>query len=409
MFKLLPYMAFIQARILTLFSIRRARKIVHLSEKRVLNNQNRTRQLLLDVSIIVQNDAGTGIQRVVREIWQHLNHLSKNNENYILRPVYVTRKKTFRYLSGDKPVASDLIVTVNADDVFLGVDWTANLLTSHANTLLQWKKKGVILNFVLYDMLPILNPHWFTKQTQIKFKRWLRTVVIYADNIFCISEAVKVDLNNWLFELNLDGCEKPNIKILPLGGDFNKQIIHQIRPEEKQVLERIISKPYVLMVGTIEPRKGHQQVVEAFKLLWETRKDVSLVLVGKPGWGTKSLQTDLSLLRENRLDFFWLDNASDGCLECLYQGALGVVVASQGEGYGLPVIEALHYQKKVLVRDLPVFREIAGNSVTYFEGSTVKNLLDAITNWLIEDPKTNTVVNKSWSAATQSLIFNLGL
>jgi glycosyltransferase involved in cell wall biosynthesis len=66
---------------------------------------------------------------------------------------------------------------------------------------------------------------------------------------------------------------------------------------------------------------------------------------------------------------FWLKNISDQTLQKLYEMASGILVASHGEGFGLPIVEAMHYGKSLLVRDIPVFREVAKKyqNIDYFD------------------------------------------
>lgn len=366
-------------------SVDRGRKRIEFLKKNKLPNigtTQQTRQLLLDVSVIVQNDAGTGIQRVVREIWSGLERNISQTPDFILMPIYATRKNKYRYLGvGGVPSEFDCTVEANRGDVFFGLDWSANIVTSNHMDLFNWKMQGVVLNFVLYDMLPFLNKEWFTPQTRKKFIKWLELISKYADNIFCISDVVKNDFQAWIYEKMDTSAGKPQLHNVPLGVNLslsNKATVANSPAHLKEVL----ANEYVLMVGTLEPRKSHQEVLDAFDVLWGKGSGMSLVFVGRPGWHTEDLQNRINNHPCNMKKLFWFNNADDFLLHTLYKHSTGVVVASKGEGFGLPLIEALSYNKKVLARNLPVFKEIAGASINYFDNHNPLLLSNAIEIWL---------------------------
>jgi hypothetical protein len=135
------------------------------------------------------------------------------------------------------------------------------------------------------------------------------------------------------------------------------------------------------MVGTVEPRKGHAQTLAALERLWTDDEDFHLVIVGKQGWQVDALATRLREHPERGRRLFWFENASDEWLEALYARASVLVAASYGEGFGLPLIEAARRGTPLLVRDLPVFREVAGEHATYFEGFDAVDLAHALRQW----------------------------
>ena len=124
------------------------------------------------------------------------------------------------------------------------------------------------------------------------------------------------------------------------------------------------------MVGTIEPRKGHAQVLDAFELLWRTNAERTLIVAGKQGWHVESFIERLKSHPEAGRRLIWLPDTSDSQLAQLYADLDGLIMASEAEGFGLPLVEAAHYGMPLFVRDLPVFREVAGDHAVYF---TAKN------------------------------------
>ncbi len=94
------------------------------------------------------------------------------------------------------------------------------------------------------------------------------------------------------------------------------------------------------MVGTIEPRKGHAMVLSAFETLWAEGHDVNLVIVGRKGWLVDALCSRLAGHARLGRRLFWFESASDEYLDAIYANSSCLMAASEGEGFGLPLIEA---------------------------------------------------------------------
>jgi glycosyltransferase involved in cell wall biosynthesis len=145
------------------------------------------------------------------------------------------------------------------------------------------------------------------------------------------------------------------------------------------------------MVGTIEPRKGHLQALAAFEQLWQDGVDVNLVIVGNEGWKPLASadrrtipQIVERLSRHPQLGrrLHWLQGLDDAALQQVYQASACLLQPSEGEGFGLPLIEAASHGLPLIVRDLPVFREVAGDAAHYFSGLDPAALAGAIRDWL---------------------------
>jgi len=153
-------------------------------------------------------------------------------------------------------------------------------------------------------------------------------------------------------------------------------------PDADQKLTQLGQKPTFLMVGTIEPRKGHAQTLDAFERLWAEGVEANLAIVGKEGWDVDPLVRRLREHSERGTRLFWFDNISDEYLERIYQASTCLIAASEGEGFGLPLIEAAQHRLPILARDLPVFQEVAGDHAVYFTGLEAADLANAIREWL---------------------------
>jgi len=163
------------------------------------------------------------------------------------------------------------------------------------------------------------------------------------------------------------------------------------------------------MIGTIEPRKGHNQVLSAMERLWAEGEHVSLLICGKQGWMAESTAQRLHSHVELGRRLFWLNQASDEALLELYLIASGMLMASEGEGFGLPLVEAARHGVPIITRDLPVFREISGDHAFYFSGTDPADLADALRTWLNlyrrgEHPKSDRLPRLTWEESTKQLL-----
>jgi glycosyltransferase involved in cell wall biosynthesis len=236
----------------------------------------------------------------------------------------------------------------------------------------------VKLCFLVYDLLPLLHPHWFNPKRYFTFKRWLRTIALFGDDLICISGSVKADLSSWLTAQYGLGQPPPHLHSIPLGADLASTMPSAgCADQELELMEPLYRKPFILMVGTLEPRKGYAQTLDAFECYWAKGGVAALVVVGKPGWKTDALQARLRTHPEQNNRLFWFDNASDELLQLLYQAAAGVLLASEAEGCGLPLIEAAQYGKPALARNIPVFREIAGPNASFFDAVSFAGHLES--------------------------------
>ncbi|HJR15018.1 MAG TPA: glycosyltransferase family 1 protein [Rhodanobacteraceae bacterium] len=246
------------------------------------------------------------------------------------------------------------------------------------------RRRGVRVWFVCNDTLPLDHPEWFRAAVHESFQAWLRTVATVADGVACISRATEAGLRQWLDAWHVQRERPLTLACFALGADIEPFApgTARLADEESALLKRLHKKPTFLMVGTLEPRKGHAQTLEAFNLLWARGDDVGLVIVGLPGWMTDIVQRRIRHHDEFGQRLFWFMGASDAMLERLYATCTLLLAPSEGEGFGLPLIEAARHGLPILCRDLPVFREVAGEHATYFSGHDAESLARAIRAWL---------------------------
>jgi glycosyltransferase involved in cell wall biosynthesis len=173
---------------------------------------------------------------------------------------------------------------------------------------------------------------------------------------------------------------------------FDPERIHHVplavRPPEpasvrlsREPLRRSgVTGPYLLAVGTIEPRKDHASIVAAFERLRTRRPELSLVVVGASGW--LPAKTAPPLARPGVVE---CGHVSDAELDALYRHAEVVVNASVYEGFGLTVLEALTRGCAVVASRIPAHVELVGDGARLFPPGDV-SALAAETDGLLRDP-----------------------
>jgi glycosyltransferase involved in cell wall biosynthesis len=346
----------------------------------------------VDISELHRRDSRSGIQRVVRSLAKCFLGLSDKTRVFHL--IYATEDQPYRHANaymrmmlGDSDIVSEVgldddIIDFRSGDTFLGLDFQDQIVIAHAPYYRQLRRHGVRVCFVVYDLLPIMHPNFFSSAVRANYERWLE-IVSEQDSAICISRTTATELTSW--------CRKQNgNKLLPLtidwfhmGADVENSSPSKGLPIDADVhIQRIGATPSFLMVGTIEPRKGYEQVISAFETLWEQGANISLVIVGRQGWLVEDLVKRLRHHPQAGQHLFWIESASDEYVERLYQTSACLIAASFGEGFGLPLIEAARHELPLIVRDIPIFREVAGDHAFYFRGSTPVSLAAAIRHWL---------------------------
>lgn len=347
------------------------------------------RQLLVDISELVQRDARTGIQRVVRSILKEW--LTQPPEGYRVEPIYATVQQGYRYARqftqrflGDQGVANaDEPIDYAPGDVFFGLDLQPQVQLAQRSFYQILRRQGVQVRFMVYDLLCVRMPEHFPPGSAEGFAPWL-SVVAESDGAVCISKAVADDLAEWTKEREPLRQRPFKIDWFHLGADIHKtHSTHGLPPDASATLNQLRVRPSFLMVGTLEPRKGHGQVLDAFDQLWRSGLAVNLVIVGKQGWMVQELVARLGTHPELNRCLFWLDGISDEYLEKVYAASTCLIAASYGEGFGLPLIEAAQHKLPIIARDIPVFREVADAHAFYFDATDATLLAASIQQWLV--------------------------
>ena len=369
-------------------------------------------QLLVDVSELVQRDARTGIQRVVRSILSEW--LNNPPERFEVRAIYANADKhgycyanafTQRFLNLDEPALLDASIDYAHGDVFLALDMQPQVQVFQAPFYQHLRDCGVKVSFVLYDLLPITMPQYFPDGAQATHTRWVE-VAARSDAVLCISRAVADEFRDWLRVHQPQAT--PQVDWFHMGADIDQSAPSAgLPPEAAETLAKLGTRPSFLLVGTMEPRKGQTDALDAAEALW-AHQDFNLIIVGKQGWKVDGLVERIRNHPELNQRLFWLNGISDEYLTQVYAHADCLIAASFGEGFGLPLIEAAQRNLPIIARDIEVFREVAGQHALYFDDTEPSSLGETIKKWLNlyasgQTPSSHNMPWQNWKQSASQL------
>jgi glycosyltransferase involved in cell wall biosynthesis len=378
------------------------------------------RSLFVDISELSERDAKTGVQRVTRSILLHL--LSQPPIGYRVIPVRADTehlgyrsatsytRHTFGYGHHED---DDILIEPQPEDIFLGLDLQHHVVTAQQPWLRWAHMHGVYVYFVIYDLLPLQFPDCFPQGTEAGHRNWLGVVTGF-DGVLCISRSVAQEVSTWL-DTQTYHRYTPRVSWFHLGADIDNSIPTKgLSAEGEECLRQCRARTTFLMVGTVEPRKGHGDVLDAFELLWAQGLDLGLAIVGKRGWNIDALASRILAHPEVTSRLFWVSGASDEFLQAAYSASDALLAFSLGEGFGLPLIEAAQYGIPIIARDIPVFREVAGAYATYVDATSPRAIATAITNWIDARsrdhiPKSANMPYLTWQESTAQLVRGLGI
>lgn len=342
--------------------------------------------IYVDISELVKKDWQSGIQRVVKII---LNELLKFKQ-FKIQPVYFLDGKCYHaYNYMVKVFAENHLSILDACDteishfvnnaIFIGLDLHYGYVQD--KDMFDWlvvqKSRGTKFIQIIYDLILIHHPQFFPKFDL--FERYVGMVRNLFDGVVCISKAVANDYINYVSKQSYSNSQK--VGYFHLGCDIENYNSHH-SSNKLDDLSILDNKKFMLMVSTVEPRKGHAQVLEAFEGIWAKGCDYCLVIVGKQGWDVEELIKRINNHPQLNRKIFWLQGVNDQTLTEVYKKATAFIMASYAEGFGLGIVESAKYHKPLILRDIPVFREIAEDSAYYFDCDTGKDLAGKLVEWI---------------------------
>ena len=273
----------------------------------------------------------------------------------------------------NKTVTND--IQINKEDVLLLLDstWYMDIWS----TVKMAKENGAQVIAVIYDLIPITHPQFCDNFLVEVFKTWFSDSLKYVDGFITISDTVKKDLISFLKTEFKDKVFDKKFDYFLLGSDFNYHNIKDeiVRDELKVLFEK---KSTYLIVCTIEPRKNHLYLIDAFDKLWEKGFDVNLCIVGRVGWKVEKTMDRINTHKLLGKRLFHFADLNDKELQYCYKNSKMLIFPSIVEGFGLPIVESLMYHLPVLASDTPIHREVGGDKIGYFDLDDSSDLVNQL-------------------------------
>ena len=237
--------------------------------------------------------------------------------------------------------------------------------------------RGASVAAFVHDVLLLSNPEWLPPGHADQFRRGVAAFLPRCNAIACGSDFTRAELLR-----QVDIAADASVGVCRLAD--------RLEPVPGAILPREIASirgPYVLFVSTITPRKNHRLLVEAWIELWERygERTPHLVFVGG-GAPDAHLAVTLERARAAGDRVIRLSDIDDGALDSLYRHAWLTAYPSLGEGYGLPVAEALGKGKVCLSSDRGGLREIAPGLVDPIDPDDPQSVVDRVSRYL-DNPK----------------------
>jgi glycosyltransferase involved in cell wall biosynthesis len=373
----------------------------------------RRRRILIDVSHIAHADHQTGVPRVVKEIVRALMCTQRAG----VEPVAVAlcdegMVVPHRWLDEQgllvdhERIAAAGPVTIGAGDILLMLDSSWARYREFHPVFARARAARATIVTAIYDLLPILLPPGnIVDGGREWFEAWARDAIAQSDGLVCISRAVADDVIAYASANHLVGSSL-SVGWWHLGGNFAQHAVaHGNTPRVRAAIEA----PYLLMVGTIEPRKCHAQALDAMEALWRQGEVLRLVIAGGEGWLVADLMQRLRNNAQLGSELFLIEKPTDAEMAVLYDQATALLFLSRGEGFGLPLVEAANHGIPILCSDLPVFHEVAGDYATYIVSDEPSALASQIKAWWLQCragviPDTNNMPRLTWEQSGEALL-----
>ena len=229
---------------------------------------------------------------------------------------------------------------------------------------------------VVHDMGYARHPEYVEDKNRAFLTRVVADTVKKADKIITVSQFTTREL------IDILGIAPEKIITINIPVDesqLNKSLDHGFA---RLTNRYSITKKYILSLGTIEPRKNLELLVEAYCLLpAEIRSTYSLLLVGKWGWKTESVRQLIEQKRSEGFDIITPGHIDQEDRATFYYQASLFAITTHYEGFGMPLLEALHCGIPSVAVDIPVLREVGGDNCQWVD-KTPESVCSGITSVL---------------------------
>lgn len=263
------------------------------------------------------------------------------------------------------------------------------LNTSGCPHIFPYKYKEILF---IYDLSLFIVPKTHPYTRVLIYKLLFSKTVKNCHKIIVISQNTKLDLMKYY--------HVPENKITIIYPSFYGMKNKQQKPKIQ------IKKPYILYLGTLEPRKNINLIIKAFYQLKSTSLfPYQLIIAGKKGWGFKEIFDTVNKLKLEK-DVIFTDYVSDAEKKYLYKHAELFIYPSLYEGFGIPPLEAMNYGCPVITSNISSLPEVVGNAGLMINPYNIKELVLAITKVLTNKKLKEEMIEKGFKQAKKFYLHN---
>jgi alpha-1,2-rhamnosyltransferase len=237
------------------------------------------------------------------------------------------------------------------------------------------KQQGGRLVVLIHDLIPILHSRFFKDERVNTFRNNLNFICMHVDLLIANSQTTKKAIVEYIVAGKLP--KPPALAHFQLGADLDlANKADPIRAELRYFFNNG-DVPF-LSVGTIEPRKNYDFLLDSFEYVWRKYPEARLCIVGRYGWKAEAFLQRMQSHLQWKRNLVWFDDLSDSELAYCYQNTASLIFPSFIEGFGLPLVEALKYGCPVIASDIEIFREIGREYCIYFSLDNSKHLAETV-------------------------------
>ena len=265
---------------------------------------------------------------------------------------------------------------INAGDILFDLDSTWDGRCYRRDEFIaDIASRGVLYSSYIYDVIPIMHPEFWAGPNP-PFYGYIAANLRHADMLIT---SVNETVRRLSFLADKAGIPVPPCTVSWLGSDFKSDgAAGEISKKAKKAVR---GGRYILCVGTIEPRKNHKVVLDAYDERLASL-GINLVFAGRRGWLSDDLLMRIDRHPKKGKGFFFLEGENDAAIAYLYKNAYAVVFPTFDEGFGLPLVEALLHGAVCIASDIPVMHEVGGNACDYFNPKSQSALAAVIEGYL---------------------------
>jgi glycosyltransferase involved in cell wall biosynthesis len=264
-------------------------------------------------------------------------------------------------------------------DIFvsLGASWP---IGGHAEATAGLRRQGVRVLRMIYDLIPTIKPQWVDEPTVRQVTNWVRRVLTESDHVLTISEFSRSEIETYCVESRF---QVPPLSVVRLGDELDSA------GDEHPPLPRFVPRrPFFVCVSTLDVRKNHRLLYDAWQLLASRDPEncPDLVCLGVPHLHVADLLREIRQDRTVNGRIHFLHGVEDAELAWYYRHCAATIYPSRYEGWGLPVAESLGHGRLCLASNATSIPEISADLPTFFDPLDVPGLV-ALVERTLHDPE----------------------